>query len=75
MYFISYLTDFLSMTNFFYHPQTFNSAKFKKLDSFSKAPCDHFEIGGNLSSPSLCVTDNWLRLTSYITSQLLSEQV
>ena len=27
MYFISYLIDVLTMTNIFYHPQTFNSAK------------------------------------------------
>ena len=37
------------MTNFLYHPQTFNSAKLLNLNGFSEAPRDNFEFGGNLS--------------------------
>ena len=29
MYFISFLTDALTMTNFLHYPQTFNSIKFE----------------------------------------------
>ena len=53
------------MTNFFYHPQTFNSAKLKNLNRFSKAPRDNFEFGGNLSYFSLRLTDN-LTITNFL---------
>ena len=73
MYFIPYLTDVLSMTNFFYHAQTFNSAKLKNLNRFSKAPRDNFEFGGNLSYFSLRLTDN-LTMTNFLHyPQLLSD--
>ena len=55
MYFISYLTEVLTMTNSFYYPQTFNSAKLSNLNRFSKAPRDIFEFRSYLI---LCLTDN-----------------
>ena len=58
MYFISYLTDVLTVTNFLHHPQTFNSAKLKNLNKFSKASRDNFAFEGNLSYFSLSLTNN-----------------
>ena len=58
MYFILYVTDVFTMTNFSSHPQTFNSVKFEKLNRFSKAPRDNFKFGVNLSYFSLFLTDN-----------------
>ena len=55
MYFISYLTEVLTMTNSFYYPQTFNSAKLSNLNRFSKAPRDIFEFRSYLI---FCLTDN-----------------
>ena len=58
MCFVLYLTDVLTVTYFLHHPQTFNSAKLKKLNRFFKAPRGNFEFGGNLSYLSLFLTDN-----------------
>ena len=49
MYFISYLTDVLTMTKFFALPQTFNTAKLLVLNRFTEAPRGNFKFGGNLS--------------------------
>ena len=53
-----YLTEVLTVTYFLHHPQTFNSAKRKKLNRFFKAPRSNFKFGGNLTYLSLFLTDN-----------------
>ena len=58
MYFISYLTDVLTMTKFFALPQTFNTAKLLVLNRFTEAPRDNFKFGGNLSYFALYLTDH-----------------
>ena len=64
MYFISYLTDVLTMTKFFALPQTFNTAKLLVLNRFTEAPRDSFKFGGNLSYFTLYLTDN-LTMTNF----------
>ena len=64
MYFISYLTDVLTMTNLFGLPQTFNTAKLLVLNRFTEAPRDSFKFGGNLSYFTLYLTDN-LTMTNF----------
>ena len=53
-----YLTEVLTVTYFLHHPQTFNSAKRKKLNRFFKAPRGNFKFGDNLTYLSLFLTDN-----------------
>ena len=53
-----YLTEVLTVTYFLHHPQTFSSAKRKKLNRFFKAPRGNFKFGGNLTYLSLFLTDN-----------------
>ena len=53
-----YLTEVLTVTYFLHHPQTFNSAKRKKLNRFFKAPRGNFKFGGNVTYLSLFLTDN-----------------
>ena len=65
MYFNSYLTDDLTMTNFFHYPQTFNTAKLLVLNRFTEAPRDNFKIGGNLSFFTSYLTDN-LTMTNFL---------
>ena len=56
MYFISYLTDGLTLTNFFALSLTFNSAKLKVLNRFIEAPRDNFKFGGILNYFTSCKT-------------------
>ena len=65
MYFLSYLTDALSVTNFFALPLTYNSAKLKVLNRFTEAPRDNFKFGGNLNCITLSLTDN-LTMTIFL---------
>ena len=58
MYFLSYLADALSVTNFFALPLTYYSAKLKVLNRFTEAPRDNFKFGGNLNCITLSLTDN-----------------
>ena len=84
MYFILYLADIFTVTNFLHHPQTFNSAKLYNLNSSSKAPRVNFEFGGNLSYFSLFLTDNLsmsnfldypqtFKWTKYLTSNMFQK--
>ena len=65
MYFISYLTDVLTMTKFFALPQTFNTAKLLVLNRFTEALRDNFKFGGNLSCFTLYLTDD-LTMTNFL---------
>ena len=58
MYFVSYLTDVLTMTASFHYPQTFNTTKLLVLNRFTEAPRDNLKFGGNLSYLILYLTDN-----------------
>ena len=63
MYFISYLTDVLTMTNAFALPP--NRAKLLVLNRFSVAPRDNFKFGGNLSYLTFYLIDN-LTMTNFL---------
>ena len=63
LYFIPYLTDILTMTNFAL-PQSFNTAKLVVLNRFTEAPRDNFKFGGNLSYFTLYLADN-LAMTNF----------
>ena len=65
MFFVLYLTDVLTVTNFFHHPQTFNSAKLQNLNTFFKTPLGNFEFWGNFSYFSYFLTDN-LTMTNFL---------
>ena len=64
MYFISFLTDVLTMTNLHY-PKTFNSTKFYVLGRFSEDQRDNSNFRGNLSYFTLCLREN-LTMTNFL---------
>ena len=58
MYFISYLTDVVTMTYLFYPPKLLTQPNFKIWIGFLKLHRDNFASGGNLSYFYSCLTDN-----------------
>ena len=64
MYFISYLTDILTMTNFFASPPNFEFSQ--TLNRFTEAPRDNFKFVGNFNYFTLCLTEN-LTMTNFFT--------
>ena len=82
MYFILYLTDILTVTDFLHHPQT--QPNFKMLINFLKLLVIILSLGGNLSYFNLNLTDNFsmtnflhypptFKSTKCLTSNMFSE--